>query len=178
MHHERHEERDPDHEPSDSSDGDEIHRRPPPFGRRPPPMARHPHMPPNHNEPRPHPFHEDHQGYYHNRQREEELFGKLKFTMPTFKGDNDPEEYLSWALKVDKIFRVHNYSEEKMVAMASLEFDGYANQWWEQVQCWGYTLRVYLRLRLLLASQGGPTGWIRLTEDRAAQLLERRRRPS
>ena len=134
MHHERHEERDPDHEPSDSSDGDEIHRRPPPFGRRPPPIARHPHMPPNHNEPRPHPFHEDNQGYYNNRQREEELFGKLKFTMPTFKGDNDPEEYLTWALKVDKIFRVHNYSEEKMVAMASLEFDGYANQWWEQVQ--------------------------------------------
>ena len=91
-------------------------------------------MPPNHNVPRPHPFHEDNQGYYHNRQREEELFGKLKFTMPTFKGDNDPEEYLSWALKVDKIFRVHNYFEEKMVAMASLEFDGYANQWWEQVQ--------------------------------------------
>jgi hypothetical protein len=28
---------------------------------------------------------------------------------------------------------MHNYSEEKKVAMASLEFDGYANIWWEQV---------------------------------------------
>jgi hypothetical protein len=28
---------------------------------------------------------------------------------------------------------MHNYSEEKKVAMASLEFEGYANIWWEQV---------------------------------------------
>src|SRR4051812_37577703 len=64
----------------------------------------------------------------------EETFGKLKFTMPKFTGSNEPEEYLSWELKVDKIFRMHNYSNEKMMAMASLEFDEYANLWWEQVQ--------------------------------------------
>jgi hypothetical protein len=29
-------------------------------------------------------------------------------------------------LKVEKIFRLHNYSEEKKLAMASLEFEGYA----------------------------------------------------
>jgi hypothetical protein len=28
---------------------------------------------------------------------------------------------------------MHNYSEEKKVALASLEFEGYANIWWEQV---------------------------------------------
>ena len=37
-------------------------------------------------------------------------------------------------LKVDKIFRVHNFSEEKKVAMASLEFEDYANVWWEDYQ--------------------------------------------
>ncbi|KAK1572649.1 hypothetical protein QYE76_018789 [Lolium multiflorum] len=57
----------------------------------------------------------------------------LKFTMPKFKGEEDPEAYLSWALKVDKIFRIHNYSGAKKVAMASLEFEDYANTWWEQV---------------------------------------------
>jgi hypothetical protein len=56
---------------------------------------------------------------------EEQRFGKLKFTMPKFHGGNDPEEYLSWALKVDKIFRLHNYDEEKKIAMASLEFQDY-----------------------------------------------------
>ena len=39
--------------------------------------------------------------------------------MPKFNGSNDPEEYLSWALKVNKIFRLHNYEEEKKIAMAS-----------------------------------------------------------
>ena len=37
--------------------------------------------------------------------------------MPKFTGSNDPEEYLPWALKIDKIFRMHNYSEAKKVAM-------------------------------------------------------------
>ena len=54
--------------------------------------------------------------------------------MPKFAGENDPEVYLSWELKVDKIFRLHNYTQAKQVAMASLEFDEYANLWWEQVQ--------------------------------------------
>ena len=53
--------------------------------------------------------------------------------MPKFSGSNDPEEYLSWALKVDKIFRLHNYDEEKKIAMATLEFHDYVLIWWEQV---------------------------------------------
>ena len=53
--------------------------------------------------------------------------------MPKFNGSNDPEEYLSWALKVDKIFRLQNYEEEKKIAMESLEFQDYVLIWWEQV---------------------------------------------
>ena len=53
--------------------------------------------------------------------------------MPKFTGSNDPEEYISWALKVEKIFRLHNYEEEKKIAMASLEFQDYVLIWWEQV---------------------------------------------
>src|SRR3954465_855912 len=53
--------------------------------------------------------------------------------MPKFTGSNDPEEYISWALKVDKIFRLHNYEEEKKIATASLEFQDYVLIWWEQV---------------------------------------------
>ncbi|KAK1616679.1 hypothetical protein QYE76_022196 [Lolium multiflorum] len=68
-----------------------------------------------------------------NLEDEENMYGKLKFNMPKFKGEDDAEAYLSWALKVDKIFRIHNYSGAKKVAMASLEFEDYANTWWEQV---------------------------------------------
>ena len=55
--------------------------------------------------------------------------------MPKFDGGSDPEAYFTWELKVDKIFRLHNYSEEKKLAMASLEFDGYALIWLEQLLC-------------------------------------------
>jgi hypothetical protein len=53
--------------------------------------------------------------------------------MPKFDGRFDPEDYFTWELKVEKIFRLHNYSEEKKLAMASLEFEGYALIWWEQL---------------------------------------------
>ena len=54
--------------------------------------------------------------------------------MPKFKGEENPEAYIEWELKVEKIFRIHNYSEEKKMAMASLEFEDYANIWWEDQQ--------------------------------------------
>jgi hypothetical protein len=70
-------------------------------------------------------------GNYERDWPNEERFGKLKFTIPKFDGGSDPETYLTWELKVDKIFRLHNYSEENKMAMAALEFDDYALIWWE-----------------------------------------------
>ncbi|KAK1684360.1 hypothetical protein QYE76_045208 [Lolium multiflorum] len=43
------------------------------------------------------------------------------------------KDHLLDAMTVDKIFRIHNFSEAKKVAMPSLEFEGYANVWWEEV---------------------------------------------
>ncbi|KAK1641682.1 hypothetical protein QYE76_059487 [Lolium multiflorum] len=63
----------------------------------------------------------------------EDLLYHLKSQEMKASGEDDAEAYLSWALKVDKIFRIHNYSGAKKVAMASLEFEDYANTWWEQV---------------------------------------------
>ena len=65
---------------------------------------------------------------------DKDKFGKIKFTMPKFKGEENSEAYIDWELKVEKIFRIHNFSEEKKVAMASLEFEDYANIWWEEQQ--------------------------------------------
>jgi hypothetical protein len=74
-----------------------------------------------------------HQGHHACNRENEERFGKLKFTMPKFDGGSDPEAYLTWELKVDKIFHMHNYFEEKKMSMAALEFDDYALIWWEQL---------------------------------------------
>ena len=54
--------------------------------------------------------------------------------MPKFKGEEDADAYLDWELKVEKIFRIHNYAEDKKVAMASLELEDYASIWWEDLQ--------------------------------------------
>ncbi|KAK1602154.1 hypothetical protein QYE76_017197 [Lolium multiflorum] len=119
------------HQRHNNDDQDEGHGRPPPpqqqrnnnedaQGPQPQPQQRQ-----AHGEERPPPRRND--------RNEEEIFGKLKFTMPKFQGEEDPDAYLSWVLKVDKIFRIHNFSEAKKVAMASLEFEGYANVWWEEV---------------------------------------------
>jgi hypothetical protein len=70
---------------------------------------------------------------HHRGVNHEERFGKLKFTMPKFDDRSDPEDYFMWELKVEKIFRLHNYSEEKKLAMTSLKFAGYALIWWEQL---------------------------------------------
>ena len=53
--------------------------------------------------------------------------------MPKFSGSIDLEDYFSWALKVDKIFRLLNFDEEKKIAMAYLEFQDYVLIWWEQI---------------------------------------------
>jgi hypothetical protein len=69
-----------------------------------------------------------------NDQPNEEKLGKLKFSMLKFEDTSHPDAYLTWELKVEKIFRVHNYSEEKKVHMAALNFDGYALIWWDRIQ--------------------------------------------
>ena len=54
--------------------------------------------------------------------------------MPKFEGISDPDAYLTWELKVEKIFHVHNYLKEKKVHMTAVDFDGYALIWWKQIQ--------------------------------------------
>ena len=42
--------------------------------------------------------------------------------IPSFQGKNDPEVYLEWEKNVEFIFECHNYSEEKKVKLAVIEF--------------------------------------------------------
>ncbi|KAJ4710348.1 Mutant gag-pol polyprotein [Melia azedarach] len=45
----------------------------------------------------------------------------------------DPKLYLKWERKVKHIFDCHNYSEEKKVKLAAIEFTDYASIWWDQL---------------------------------------------
>ena len=50
--------------------------------------------------------------------------GKPKFSIPRFSFDTaDVEEYLTWELKIEKLWRLHDYTEDRKVKLASAEFE-------------------------------------------------------
>ena len=55
----------------------------------------------------------------------------IKLSLPIFKGESDPEVYLSWESACDKVFQVNDISEEKKSCYAIAHFKGYPNTWWE-----------------------------------------------
>ena len=59
--------------------------------------------------------------------------GSIKLKIPAFKGKTDLEAYLNWEKKVEMIFDIHRYSEEKKVKLAVVEFTDYAMVWWERL---------------------------------------------
>jgi hypothetical protein len=45
--------------------------------------------------------------------RDEGGLGKPKFTIPKFVGSTDVEEYLNWELKVEELWHMHEYTEDR-----------------------------------------------------------------
>ncbi|GKV11125.1 hypothetical protein SLEP1_g22406 [Rubroshorea leprosula] len=65
--------------------------------------------------------------------RQDHDLGSIKMKIPPFQGKNDPDVYLEWEKKVELVFDCHNYSEEKKVKLAAVEFTDYAVVWWDQL---------------------------------------------
>uniref|UniRef100_A0A2N9FGW5 Retrotransposon gag domain-containing protein n=1 Tax=Fagus sylvatica TaxID=28930 RepID=A0A2N9FGW5_FAGSY len=59
--------------------------------------------------------------------------GSIKMKILFFQGRTDPEVYLEWEKKIELVFDYHNYSEEKKVKLAIIEFTDYAIIWWDQL---------------------------------------------
>ena len=66
------------------------------------------------------------------RERREQDIQGIKFTLPTFKGTDDPNEFLEWKSRMEFIFACHEYSEFKKFQLAIVEFKDYAVTWWEK----------------------------------------------
>src|ERR1041385_5882804 len=64
------------------------------------------------------------------RQPDEDGLGKLKFSIPKFEGSIDVEEFLNWEMNIEQLWRLHEYTDDKNIKLASSEFDGYALLWW------------------------------------------------
>ncbi|KAL2491245.1 Retrotrans gag domain-containing protein [Abeliophyllum distichum] len=59
--------------------------------------------------------------------------GNIKIKIPSFQGKNNHDAYLEWEMRMELIFDCHNYSEEKKVKLAVIEFTEYAIMWWDQL---------------------------------------------
>ncbi|XP_075101810.1 uncharacterized protein LOC142177238 [Nicotiana tabacum] len=121
-----------------------VHQGPPQDMRRDPPQVQ---VPPQYG-----PYEEyedegfnDYIDYGHQDLREgvDRNLGSISMKIPSFegttdadayleweaKGTTDADSYLEWEAKVERIYIVHNYSEEKKVQITVIEFKVYASAW-------------------------------------------------
>ncbi|GKV18485.1 hypothetical protein SLEP1_g28856 [Rubroshorea leprosula] len=66
------------------------------------------------------------------RDKQDRDLGSIKMKIPPFQGKNDSDMYLEWGKKVELVFDCHNYSYEKKVKLAMVEFTDYVVVWWDQ----------------------------------------------
>ena len=67
------------------------------------------------------------------REPEQDGIGKIKVKIPSFEGKCDPDVYMDWETKLEQIWNCHNFPEHKKVQLATLEFNGYALIWWDNL---------------------------------------------
>ncbi|KAK1648955.1 hypothetical protein QYE76_066760 [Lolium multiflorum] len=110
--------------------------------------------------------------------QQDDGLGKPKFSIPRFEGGTDVEEYLTWELKIERLWRLHpDYTEDKKIKLASSEFDGYALRWWDAlvqnreedgelpIVTWR-TMKAAMRARFV------PTNYLRSVFDKLTQLKQ------
>ena len=67
------------------------------------------------------------------RQSKDNNLNSIKLKIPEFRGESNPDLYLEWEDKVEKIFDIHDYGEQKKVKLAVVEFASYASTWWRKM---------------------------------------------
>ncbi|KAK1595174.1 hypothetical protein QYE76_026952 [Lolium multiflorum] len=111
-------------------------------------------------------------------QDEEDGLGKPKFSIPKFEGGADVEEYLTWELKIEKLWSLHpNYSEDKKIKLASSEFDGYALRWWDSLvrnrdEDGAQPIRTWRAMKEVMTSRFVPTNYMRNIFDELTLLRQ------
>ena len=103
--------------------------------------------------------------------------GKPKFSIPSFEGSTDPEEYLTWELKIEKLWRLHDYTDEKKVKLAASEFDGYALRWWDSIvqnrrEDNELPVLSWREMKAIMRDRFIPTNYLRYVYDKLTQLKQ------
>ncbi|KAK1695315.1 hypothetical protein QYE76_012012 [Lolium multiflorum] len=111
-------------------------------------------------------------------QDEEDGLGKPKFSIPKFEGGADVEEYLTWELKIEKLWSLHpHYSEDRKIKLASSEFDGYALRWWDSLvrnlaEDGAQPIRTWHAMKEAMTSRFVPTNYMRNIFDKLTLLRQ------
>src|SRR4051812_3706576 len=109
--------------------------------------------------------------------QDDDILSKPKFSIPKFEGSTDVEDYLTWELKMDKIWHLHDYSEDKKIKLASSEFDGYALRWWDSVlteiqETGDQPIRTWCDMKAVMKARFVPTNYLRSVYDKLQQLKQ------
>ncbi|KAK1610171.1 hypothetical protein QYE76_033844 [Lolium multiflorum] len=111
-------------------------------------------------------------------QDEEDGLGKPKFSIPKFEGGADVEEYLTWELKIEKLWSLHpHYSEDRKIKLASSEFDGYALRWWDSLvrnrdEDGAQPIRTWHAMKEVMTYRFVPTNYMRNIFDKLTLLRQ------
>jgi hypothetical protein len=114
----------------------------------------------------------------HENNREDDGLGKPKFSIPPFTFDHDDvEEYLMWELKIEKLWRLHDYNEDRKIKLASSGFDGYALLWWDNItqlraENGEPEIVTWATMKQLMRDRFVPKNYIRTLYDKLQQLKQ------
>ncbi|KAK4707194.1 hypothetical protein R3W88_033246 [Solanum pinnatisectum] len=75
----------------------------------------------------------------------------IKMTLPTFKGECNPDAYLEWELQCDRIFNVFELADVKSSCYGIAQFKGYSVTLWE-----------HMKRYHLVVQEGHPPPWLKL----------------
>ncbi|KAK1662638.1 hypothetical protein QYE76_050797 [Lolium multiflorum] len=111
-------------------------------------------------------------------QDEEDGLGKPKFSIPKVEGGADVEEYLTWELKIEKLWNLHpHYTEDRKIKLASSKFDGYALRWWDafvrnREEDGEQPIRTWRAMKEAMTSRFVPTNYLRNIFDKLTLLRQ------
>ncbi|KAK1616665.1 hypothetical protein QYE76_022182 [Lolium multiflorum] len=110
-------------------------------------------------------------------QPQEDGLGKPKFSIPRFEGNTDVEEYLTWELKIERLWRLHDYTEDRKIKLASSEFDGYALRWWDGLvrareDDGELPIITWRAMKAAMRARFVPTNYLRSVFDKLTQLKQ------
>ncbi|KAK1661953.1 hypothetical protein QYE76_050112 [Lolium multiflorum] len=108
-------------------------------------------------------------------QQQDNGLGKPKFSIPKFEGGADVEEYLTWELEIEKLWRLHDYTGDRRVKLSSSEFDGYALRWWDGVtrarqEDNELPVLTWREMKAIMQARFVPTNYLRTIYDKLTLL--------